>query len=475
MAEGRTLSADTPMRGAAVAQRFLPGGASVVITQDARVCLVSQRIDIAASDYRDRDGASVAFADVVRSPAAVVQAIAGAGEAAAFRIQMKFSPEPGAPILLDLPGGARDLATLLEPSGDSLLIEGALARDLAAAFAQGARPALRSLSHDTGRSVTDRLDAPDMAALAACAETQLAAIGPDAPAETPTAAPATLVRAVFEAAPSAETIASPGQLQACGMQDRPETLHLGRLQAVTGFVSHTDKVFVSFAPDGAVERVYIPGIYDADLRAPGQGGLRVSRAADGNVPAAPNTVSGCIGAEAMAVCYSDMGGGGHALTACPDDGLPTLFSSREYNPLISVATPRSALPPVLPPMRARVGTPIGGGGFPLGGTTTSRPPQPPGGPSDPEPPVVTEDLVLSITSSTPMHGGGGTPPGPPPADPPSPVPIPAGLWLILAALGALAGLRGARGGSAFDAGHRRGQTARAAPIRSASAPLPSRR
>lgn len=444
--EARSVAGEAPMRGAAVAQRFLPDGASVVTTQAARVCLVSRRIDIAASEYRDADGAAVDFAEVVRSPATVIQAIAAADGEVSFRVQLKFSPQPGAPLFLDLPSGARDIAELIEPSTDSLLIAGDLARDLAQAFAQGESPRLRSLSRDTGRMVADRLDAPDLAALEACAAT-LAAAEPAAEPEPAGSVPARLVRAVFKARQGPEHVATPGQLQACGMADRPETLYLGRLQSVTGFVSHTDKVFVSYAADGAIERVYIPGIFDADLRGPAQPSLRVSRAADGNVPTAVNQVSGCIGAETMAVCQTDLGDGVHALTACPDDGLPDLFSSRDYDPgPVSTSAQPFLSTQRLPPLLSRRGPPVGGGGgTPPGAVTTSRPPSPPGDPRDPEPPVVTEELVLNMASSTPMHGDRGNPPPPPP---PNVVPLPAGLWLILTGLGALGALRGARRRSA---------------------------
>lgn len=447
-AQARPLSVEPPVRGVAVAQRFLPGGASVVTTPTDRVCLVSRRIDIAASEYRDPDGSAVAFADVIRSPATVTQAIAGGDGVISFRVQLKFSPDREAPLWLDLPGGRNDVADLLEPSGDSLLIAGDLAQDMARAFAEDARPALVSRSGATGRTVTDRLDPPDLAALGDCVaglDADTAAGGVAADPATPAEVPLSLVRAVFSAEPTTETIASPGVLQACGMSDRPETLHLGRLSDVTGFISHTDKVFVAFSRDGQVERVYIPGIYDADLRGAGQGMLRVSRAADGNVPAAANTVSGCIGAEAMAVCQNDLGGGLHALTACPDDGIPDLMSSRELVP----SERGNPFAGPLPPWRqARLLPPIGGGGG--GGGTSSRPPVPPGGtPDDPEPPTIIESLVLTKSSSMRMSGDEAPPNDPPtnpPADPPSPVPLPAGLWLLLTALGGLAWQGASRSG-----------------------------
>lgn len=435
VAKSLTVSEGLPLRGQAVAQRFLPGGVSVVTTAADRVCLVSQRIDIAASDYRGPNGNIVNFADVVRSPATVTQAMAGADGAITLRVQLKFSPAPDAGIVLELPDGARDIATLLEPSGDSLLIAGDLAENLAAAFEKGARPTLRSVSKATGRTVTDRLDAPDLAALGGCAA-QLATAEPAAEEE----APAMLLRAVFEVEPSPETIASPGVMQACGMPDQPETLYLGRLQGVTGFVSHTDKVFVSYSTDGAIERVYIPGIYEVDLRAPGDGIMRVSRAANSNVPAEPNTVSGCIGSEVMAVCHSDLGDGAHAMTACQYDGMPDLFSSREFTPPLASSIPLAglALPgapqPSLPPLQnRRFATPFFGGGGGGGGGTVSRPPNPPGTP---------------IPTSTPGTPTGGTPPDP--LLPPSPVPLPAGVWLLLTALGGLAGLRRLQASAACD-------------------------
>ncbi|MGF6860260.1 hypothetical protein ABIE69_000818 [Rhodobacteraceae bacterium MBR-64] len=426
-----TVPSEIPMRGAAVHQRFLPGGASVVTTADDRVCLASRRIDIAASEYRAADGATVAFDDVIRSPATVIQAIAGAdgvaGGAVSFRIQLKFSPRPGAPIMLEMAGVARDIGALLEPSGDSLLIAGALADDLAAAFDAGARPVLRSLSRDTGHTVTDHIDAPDLAALAACADT-LVAPQEDGGADSPSM----IVRAVFDAPQSPEAIATPGQLQACGMPDRPETLYLGHLRSLSGFVAHTDKVFVSFNAQGGVERAYIPGIFDADLR-PGQGGLRVSRSADGNVPGVRNQVSGCIGAETMAACPTDLGGGAYALTACVADVPESFLSSRGIEP---APYPRALIPNPPPgfiiPPRGRFGPPGGGGGFGGGGggstpiTETMPPPD--------------DTILVDLKSYTSMSGQS----SPPPPTVPT-VPLPAALWLILSALAGLAALgRGRR-------------------------------
>lgn len=400
-----TVAPDVLARGTAVHQRFLDSGASVVTTHDSAACMVSRRIDIERSDYIRPDGTAVAFADVVRSPASSVQAIARPGEEPRFRIQLKFSPRPGTPILLDLPGAPRDVADLLEPSGDSLLIEGQAARDMARAFADGARPVVRSLSRDTGSTVTDRLDAPDLAALADCADTLATTERADTPG--------LMVDVVFDARPVPETVATPAQMQACGMANRPEVLHLGRLRHINGFVSHTDKVFVAFDGQGAVDRVYIPGIFDADMSQPQDRRARVSRAADGNVPTEPNAVSGCIGSEVMALCYVPRDNGGHALTTC-DTPLapPDRVASRVTSP------PPSGLPP------RRFFVPPGGGFPPVAAITTSvsrTPITPPG-----EEPEVDAFMIMST-----MSREGEIPP--PPA-----VPLPPAIWLLLSALGALA-------------------------------------
>ena len=63
-------------RGAPLQQRFLDSGASVITTTERRYCMVSRRIDIAASDYRSADGAVVPFDQVIRSPAASTQGMA---------------------------------------------------------------------------------------------------------------------------------------------------------------------------------------------------------------------------------------------------------------------------------------------------------------------------------------------------------------------------------------------------------------
>ena len=159
------------LRGQAISQRFLPSGASIVVTMDSTACVVSRRIEIETSVYAGPDGTLIPFAGIRRSIAASVQAVAPQTGAPGFRIQLKYSPAPGTPILLTLDGQQTDLQSLLEPSTDSLWIDGPQAAALQAAFSAGERPLLRATSADTAHLVTDYLDAPDLAALAACQAT----------------------------------------------------------------------------------------------------------------------------------------------------------------------------------------------------------------------------------------------------------------------------------------------------------------
>ncbi len=68
-------------RGAPLHQRFLDNGASIVTTAERRYCMVSRRIDIAASEYREADGTVVPFEQVIRSPASSTQGMARVSKA----------------------------------------------------------------------------------------------------------------------------------------------------------------------------------------------------------------------------------------------------------------------------------------------------------------------------------------------------------------------------------------------------------
>jgi hypothetical protein len=330
--------------GVPMHQRFLGNGASVVTTSEGRVCVASRRIAIESSDYRDPNGTAVPFAGILRSPASSVQAVAGPEAAPGFRVQLKYAVAPEAPLVLMLDGRRIDVRPMLEPSGDSLWIAGGpaadptadLAADLARAFAADDPVTLEARSAETGRSVTDRLPAPDLAALADCLvqlpETLPEALpeawhgpGPEAGSAAEAAAapdlPSDAIGIVFAAEPDPETRATPEDFAACGMADPGLPLHLGRIRATTGFFAQTDKVFVAFDEAGEPAQVYVPGVFDADFEG-FEGSARVSRAADGNVPGAENRVAGCLGAAGTGLCRYRDADGSHRLGPCLSDFLP---------------------------------------------------------------------------------------------------------------------------------------------------------
>lgn len=399
-------------RGDAMVQRFLPsdvpeGALSVVTTAAGASCVASRRIDIAQSSYLDRDGTPVPFARIIRSVGSSVQAIAGRDDdVPVFRVQLKFSPDPSRPIWLD-PGdgqGPLDVVALLEPSTDSLRLEGALAARLAAAFAGGLAVRLTSTSVDTGHVVGDLLPAPDLAALADCRKAELAGD------PLPPGAEAAQVTLRFAAAPTPETLASPETLKTCAMTPTDLPVHEGRLTGTTGMFAQTDRVFVAFDSARQPVRVYVPGIFDAAVDATGQGQARVSRAADANLPDAENDVKGCLGAASMTVCAVPVPGDADGWTMQPCDMVPGAE-------LLTSGLPGRPGTPGTP------GTPGRPGGIPPAG--------------------------FSLISSVPPDDGSVVPPAkitvvrkpPPDPPPPPPIPLPAAGWLMLAGLGALVAVR----------------------------------
>ena len=417
-----TMPADADLAsqaGAAVNQRFLPGGASIVTTAEHRSCVVSRRIDIETSVYRDPDGQAVAFAEIRRSPAASVQAVAAESGPPGFRLQLKYSPRAGTPILLTADGNSIDLQAMLEPSTDSLWIDGAAAVALDAAFRAGERPVLEATSRDTGRRVTDRLETPDLAALTRCQ-----AALPDEPAAGPLT---NAVRVVFHADARTTPLATLPDLRACGMTDAPGRLHLARLEMVTGFFAQTDKVFVSFDAAGELEQVYVPGIFDGDFRDGGRR-VRLSRAADGNVPMAENAVEGCLGTGTIEVCHYTTAGGGHLLAGCPDFGTPVAgLAPPSGGPDRSLA-----LTSLLP------NQPGGGSGYPSGGLLPGGGSG--GGPGGGDGPGDDNNGPGGGNGPDDDDGPGDDDNGPD-DDAPAPIPLPASVLLLLTAVLGLHGLR----------------------------------
>ena len=369
-------------RGGPIAQTFLKSqgeNVSLVRTQNRTSCVASRALPIAEASYSASDGTPVSFDDVIRSPASSIQAIAHPGEPIAFRIQLKYSPDPSRPVEMQIDGQTIDLITDLEPSGDSLLLTGDTAQSLADALRRGTMPTLHATSDVTERQVVDRIMAPDMAGLESCLATlkDLPVVDdlpkaeiPDydvadadihgsdmewrdaddrvvensnvsAPENVDTVAmdgiepnrpivpvPVTGLRLEFTARPDPEMRVDPSALKHCRMRDIPDEVFLGRLKAVTGFFSQTQDVYVAFDERGELQRAYIPGIFDSDLTT-GSNRARISLAADSNLPDRPNTVRGCLGdapLEAPVCAISKSGSDDYTVAEC---GVLGMSQTRE--------------------------------------------------------------------------------------------------------------------------------------------------
>ena len=492
-------------RGAPIAQNFLDShgdNISLLATGNGASCVASQTLPIASSVYVEANGTSVDFKDVIRSPATSIQAIARPGAAIGFRIQMKYSPDAAQPISLDVAGQTLDLATSLEPSSDSLWLTGTDARILAEALRRGDIPKLSATSGESGRRITDQITAPDMAGMDACRITldellsaqDLAEAGtPDLTAPVAATLPADAgqegepsittgvtahgsqdvallisveqvpvrpalpepvagLRLEFVARPDPETRIAPRALEKCRMSNIPENVYLGRLTAVTGFFSQTQDVYVAFDKQGQVQRAYIPGIFDSELRPEG-GSARVSLAADINHPDQTNMVKGCLGDALMEapVCVSSEESSDHytiaecgvlgtsesredVLSSLEGLALPGLTGS---SPLLASTTPGSAGSAGFAAGFRGMGFGWAGGGNSSGiGFGRGRTPSPRFG--------NVPGSFLDGSDTQPGGNGGGTGggsglPGGDGGDI-SPVPLPAGIWLMLGALTGMSGL-----------------------------------
>lgn len=370
-------------RGGPIAQDFLENqgeNVSLVSSQNGVSCVASRALPIKDSVYSAPDGTSVSFDDVARSPASSIQAIARPGDPITFRVQLKYSPDPSRPVEMQIDGQTLDLLTALEPSSDSLLLTGDMARLLADALRRGVSLTVRATSDATGRQITDRIMAPDMLGLDSCltmledlpaanrlvssemsnynvveasnrglnwrkagnglADTPNGKVPErvDAMAAEETQSsrsdapiPVTGLRLEFTARPDPELRIDPSVLKYCRMRDIPDNVFMGRLKAVTGFFSQTQDVYVAFDDRDQLQRVYIPGIFDSDLTM-GTNRARVSLAADTNLPDLPNTVRGCLGDarfEAPVCAISDAGGDSYTVAEC---GVLGMSQTREDYP-----------------------------------------------------------------------------------------------------------------------------------------------
>lgn len=497
-------------RGGAIAQFFLDShgdNISLLATGNGASCVASQTLPIASSVYVEANGTKVDFKDVIRSPATSIQAIARPGRAVGFRIQLKYSPDPAEPISLNIGGQIHNLAASLEASSDSLWLTGSDAEMLAEALRRGDIPQLSARSSDSGHLVIDQITAPDMAGMDACRVTldallraqelseagvaglsaplgatplargnqddgAPALIGPsltghtlhdmagrdpqnaivlvsadNAPSEPVLPEPVTGLRLEFVARPDPATRIAPSALEKCRMRDIPENVYVGRLTSVTGFFSQTQDVYVAFDEQGMVQRAYIPGIFDSELRPEG-GSARVSLAADTNLPDQTNKVKGCLGDAVMEapVCVSsEKGSDLYTIAECGVLGTSEsrgdlapylevlgLSGPTGSSPLLALTNPGSAAATGLDPGSLRTGFGLSGfgssSGFGLGRGRTQ--------------PRNFGNVPGSGFDDGPGGGlpGGEGDGGHDDGSDISPVPLPAGIWLMLGALTGMSGL-----------------------------------
>ncbi|KMK68800.1 hypothetical protein [Puniceibacterium sp. IMCC21224] len=417
--------------GVPVNQRFLDSGASIVATADAKSCVVSRRVEIENSSYLTSGGDSVPFDEIVRSPATSIQAVAGADGAISFRIQLKYSLVPQTPVSLMIGDTIVDVRDALERSTDSLWLVGQTATDLETAFRDGVDVRLAATSVDTNHQVQDSILAPDFPALTDC----VADLATD---ELPEGRISNDVRLMFHADPATTPLATLPELRACRMKDEPGELYLAKLDEVGGFFSQTNEIFVSFGENGTLARAYIPGIFDGNFSGYSET-ARLSRAADANVPDAPNDVKGCLGSAEISICTISSEDGNHVLAPCnymqmlslttgdtdDDPTSPTVFT-----PTFVGGTPGQ-------PPRVFGNTPVQTASSSPPGTTNFSPVTGGGSSNNGSPPDSGTPFFYP-----PTGGGGGTSdPGAPIAPAPPTVPLPASLYFIGAALLSLFGAR----------------------------------
>jgi hypothetical protein len=431
--------------GEPVLQVFLSDGASIVRTEAGDVCMVSQPIAIDQSRYVEADGTLVPFADIVRSHAASAQFIAApsAGDLS-LRIQLKYSPRPGTPMTMRMGGRVVDLAPMLEPSGDSFLVDDqALATIARAAIEAGMPLVVEATSRDTGRVVTDRVEGMEFGAFDDC-------VGGALPIDAdndPTPSDQIAIHAIVEQ--SRDAIATDLEASTCRFDDPTTTLYRGRLDRVTGFVSQTDQAFVTYDVDGSVDRLFIPGIVEGTTTGLGDMSTHVSMAANANVPGAAATVSGCIGPSTVMLCPEETPDG-VVFRQCGDMLLAgDLFDDANFlvgdliDPAALIDDRAASAPQRLAETRSGglflPGMPIVFGGGSSGGSGSSGGGDSGGG-----------DPVASGVGGSDMPNPFPTETAPPIT--PAPIPLPSSAWLLLSSLGLLAYIRRKKVGDADDAG-----------------------
>lgn len=409
LSHGIDLSPSAPVR-----QDFLGNETSLVRTESAEACVVSQTIEIRASRYSaPGTGDPVPFERITRSDAASVQIVAPREGAAFLRVQLKYSPRPDTPITLDLGDRSVDLRAMVEASGDSLRIEDpVLLAAIRARLEDDGDMRLVATSRDTGRLVEDRIAGFDFARFDACRE------GNGLDAIDRTIEPADAIAIAFDVERTDESRATEDDARICRVEDASVVLYRGILKHVEGFFSQTERVFVSFDDTGAVERVFIPGIVEGTRLRDGRFETRISIAANGNDPVAPARLSGCLGDDTVHLCEDEDG----VLVECFGEFLSgELFEDGAFltgfTMPASTFRPRTALPPTI---TATGGSGGFAGGFGGGGGRWGRSGGGGGG-----------GYGGNGGGDTwgGENGGGGEEPSPPP------IPLPASGVLLLGALG----------------------------------------
>jgi hypothetical protein len=453
-----------PTIGEPILQWFTGSQSSVVETADGTVCVASQPIDIIRSSYVDPAGASVPFDSVVRSHAASVQFLATrADDRQSLRVQLKYSPLPGAPMAMQIGSRRIDLAPWVEASGDSIRITDQALVTIARAALEGDMPlTVSAVSRATGRRVTDRIEGLRFSGYDACRA------GPALAARPPELAPSDRVSMEFVVFPGPATQATAEEHRICRVEEPGSTLYRGQLTSITGFVSQTRAVFVTYDEGGQIDQLYVPGIVEGRRRADGTLRTLVSIAANANDPMAEAETSGCIGPAPVALCH-EASGSGHRLVQCIGTLLasdPSAIAPLEDAEFLigSLLERGGSSGPAAVSRLAAVGTGggVGGGGFGGGGNGGGTGAANPSRSSNADP-VQSRSHVTDLsflpgngdptgfgpdstgspgnpgTSGSPQTSsqGGGTPAMPV-------IPLPASLLLLSSALGTMGVLSWAR-------------------------------